>query len=323
MTISVKSDPTPGHFYRAKNGDTWLGLVGRAYGVRAGKTRLKMSQMANLQPANWRLHRAARGSFERRYYTDGLVKLARHFPCKDLDFKRHTGDFLDRGSCRPLIYIPPREDVWFPPPPEVPQVSHILCWAAAISSLSQSRDLAHFFSTKERALARLLFVKIDQGGESVPIVSEETHGLRYIPPRGRTPRAGIPLARGEMTMVRLAEFLDLDLAVHFGDARPGKVQRKRGDTKLTLADLRIYLESAGGPILLVKVPRKKDDEIGHVTVVFGVSEEDQFYMEMDPFGHPSSGPVFGPLNTIGAREERLLTRNLGDTGPTREIYVLF
>lgn len=320
MPISLKPDPTPGHFYRSRTGDTWLGVTGRAYGVRSGGKRLRLSQMANAHPFNWRLHRRPKNTFERRHYPHGLIQLRRVFPCDEADFEASPWEHLVRGRCRSVIYIPPEDDVWYAPPPEVVQSAPLFCWAAALCSLSQSREVPHVFKTEASLVTRFRTLRTVESGRGRRIVSRRTGGLRYLPKSDRVmPDGGFSLARGEMSMISIAQFLDLDLSSYFGDADPGEVQADR-DQRLTMSDLVFHLEDAGGPIAVFRQLIPEEKSPGHTTVVFGGSKTDGIFIEMDPFTTAKSGPVFGTQDTITVRDASSLGTSFGK--PTREIYIL-
>jgi hypothetical protein len=50
--LEVMDEPTPGYWYRAKRGDSLLGITGRAYALKAGRERYKRSKWINEAQAN-------------------------------------------------------------------------------------------------------------------------------------------------------------------------------------------------------------------------------------------------------------------------------
>lgn len=322
MAFTTEPTPTPGHFYRAKTGDTWLGIVGRAYGVRSGGTRLKFSKMANWHPFNWRLHRNARNSFERKHYDGRLVSLARRFPCDEPAYQADAWLPLARGKCRPLIFIPPATDIWYPPPPEIVQSDRKMCWAAALTSLTLSRNLAHAFPDQESLIKRFRSIKIKHSGGETPIVPPKKSGLRYLPVKAQKAQdPAPPLVRGEATITMVARFLDLEQENYFGSARPSKIQKAR-DRKIEMRDLEAHLREAGGPIVLFQQLPPKKRSAGHVIVVFGASGMNGLFMAMDPFPFSATGDIFGVDETIVLRSTKDLTRTVSGKR-VREIYILW
>ncbi|PTX57331.1 hypothetical protein C8N43_1998 [Litoreibacter ponti] len=320
MTLRPTSDPTPGRYYQAKGSDTWLKLIGRAYGARSGsKRRLALSKMANNHPDNWRLQRDPKNDFEEAHYPHGLVSLSRRFSCTEADFETPSAEKVKSGSCRAIVYIPPEDDIWFDRPPEVVQRKGAMCWAAALSSLSRTRRLARRFRSQNR-LVRVARKKLKtkKTGREISIVTGEAHdnGLRVIP---NIADADTGTRRGEETVALLAEFMGLNYTAFFGDGGPGDLQQD-SDDEITLEAIHERLSIAGGPIIIFRSNRGSP---GHVSVVFGASLVDNVYMEMDPFRAPfRSGPVFG-------RRRTRVIRNRADLGsdpfltPSEEIYVLF
>jgi hypothetical protein len=315
--------PIPGTFYSADRNDTLLGLTGRAYGIRSGSSRrLSHTQMLNAHPSNLRFHRQPGNAFERNHFSDGIIRLRRDFPCRVSDYPISTAQPVPAGTCRPHIYIPPPDDVWYPVPPEVPQRSAFLCWAAALTSLSQARTLNHRFTTQRKLASAVSALSAPGPRRTRSIVAPRTRGLRIIPSREVLPGAGHPgVMRGEVTIGLVAGFFGLDVATYVGDAAPGAVQRGR-DSVITLDDLVFHLNEAGGPILMFRSNGVHTRAAGHVTVIFGASIDDGIYFEMDPFTSRHSGPIYGPLDTRVVRSGA--TIGTGSTGDvSREIYILF
>lgn len=312
------TDPTIGKFYRAKNSDTFLGIVGRAYGVRSGPKRLRLAQLVNAHPFNWRLWRTPRNDFERRHFPSGIVKLKRDFPCTDADYDNDPSLPLEDGDCRPLVFIAHETDIWFLPPKEIVQRRTLLCWAASLTSLSQARSLTHEFADISSCKDTVETVTI--GGPSTESIVDSGGGLKVFPSIDHVDPSD-PMnnrARGESTVLRLAALMGLDVAFFVGNTRPGPVQSDREDPILEVRDVAHFLREAGGPIMILTLPRRG---AGHATVVFGVSEEMGIYFEMDPMTLSTNGEAFGPKRTRILRAENELRRSTG--ADAREIYVLF
>jgi len=116
----VQSEPTAGFWFRPKRGDSFLGTVGTAFGVK-GSERLKLAQMIARAPENAYTLRPPKGSFEEKYFPGGLPSYTPKFNCSD-DARVREG----KGTCYPLIWFAPAEGVRAPemaPEPEpVPPV---------------------------------------------------------------------------------------------------------------------------------------------------------------------------------------------------------
>ncbi|WP_298355928.1 hypothetical protein [uncultured Litoreibacter sp.] len=326
MKFTIMPDPTPGHFYRAQNNDTVLGLTGRAYGVRSGSTRMRLSQLLVSHPHNWRIRRPPKNKFERQFYPQGLIRLARRFPCADKAYEADPWDPLSGGSCRPLMYIPPKTDVWFKPPVEVVQRASLLCWAAALTSLSLSRDLNLAFPDQIDLASHFLGERITvgrpgRGSVRRRLVMRSNLGLRLWPRQElKADPPAHAFTKGEMTATFMARAFGLNINSYFGDLKPDPVNKKR-DKKLTIGEIQRLLKAADNPIIMFRALGEDTKTPGHVSVVFGASEEDDHYLEMDPFTTSNSGSVFGTEDTITLRDGRHLTGDIVGHD-AREIYVL-
>jgi hypothetical protein len=278
--------------------------------------------MLNAHPSNLRFHRQPSNAFERNHFSEGIVRLRRDFPCKVSDYPINMAEPVPAGTCRPHIYIPPPGDVWYPVPPEVPQKSALLCWASALTSLSQARTLNHRFTDQRKLASAVSALSVPGPRRTRSIVAPKKKGLRMIPSREVLPGAGHPgVIRGEVTITLIAHFFGLDVATYIGDAEPGTVQSGR-DSVITLDDLDFHLKEAGGPILMFRLNGVHRRAAGHVTVIFGASIDDGIYFEMDPFTSRLGGPIYGPLDTRVVRDGA--TIGTGSTGnASREIYILF
>lgn len=103
----VQEMPTPGHWFRPEKGDTFLGVVGDAFGVSGG-ARLKQAQIIARAPENAYSLRAPSNDFERKYFPGGLPSLTPKFSCDGVDRR------ADGGGCYPLLWLAPADGVRAP-----------------------------------------------------------------------------------------------------------------------------------------------------------------------------------------------------------------
>lgn len=106
----MASDPEPGEIYAIQKGDSLLGATSRAYGVKAGTTRLRLAQKINAHPLNRRFWRAPSGDFEHTNFPDGIVSFTPEFTCGDPQRRAAKGE----EKCYARLFIPPREDLVHP-----------------------------------------------------------------------------------------------------------------------------------------------------------------------------------------------------------------
>ncbi len=97
--LDVASTPTPGRYYRIKKGDTFFGIIGRAFGLSAGGERLRKTQQVNAVPFNRRLWRPAPDS-EKKWFPDGRVSFSPRFACDARDASARAERWTERGLLR-------------------------------------------------------------------------------------------------------------------------------------------------------------------------------------------------------------------------------
>ncbi len=108
--LEVAEAATPGAWYRIKRGNTLFGIAGAAFGVGAGRERLKFARWINDAAANEPYMDATLAD---NLFRDGRISLRPRYACEPEDAIRG-----DRGNCYALIWIPPAEGI--EPPAEAP-----------------------------------------------------------------------------------------------------------------------------------------------------------------------------------------------------------
>jgi hypothetical protein len=289
MAKILASSPAPNRLYRAERGDMLLTVAGKAYGLKAGGERLKRAQLVNRHPFNWRFHRGATSAFNRKFFPEGIVTMTPRFSCTDTDFNDPM-QFTSKGRCFPIIFFPPKGDVWRRAPAEIVQPDPRTCWAAAILSWTKVTPRTKRFRSVDHIVKTF---------RSLEIQIPSTRGRirrRFVPGSGglvRWPKrdvtfklktgGSLTIPAGRITLEKIAT----ELGVEF-------VQKK--GSSLKLKDVLDILEKSAGPVMVFKFSPGK---IGHASVIFGASKTDKFIGEMDPFpmtGRPT-GPAFGKLKT--------------------------
>jgi Lysine-specific metallo-endopeptidase len=120
----VTNVPTPGRFYDIQPGQGGLLITaGRAYGG-SGPERLLRAQQINNHPLNRKFWRSPSGSFERAYFSGGIISFNRKFTC-GVEQRRAIGG---ERQCYARIWIPPARGGWPPDyiePPAEPKRPYI------------------------------------------------------------------------------------------------------------------------------------------------------------------------------------------------------
>ena len=98
--LEVADTPTPGMWYRVKQGDSLLKVAGRAYQVSGG-TRLARSKWINNVPENQVYWSPPKSDFNKKHYPDGIIVFNPKFACDTEAALRG-----ESGKCYPVIYIP-------------------------------------------------------------------------------------------------------------------------------------------------------------------------------------------------------------------------
>lgn len=122
--LDVADTPTPGRYYRIKKGDTFFGIIGQAFNLKAGGARLKKTQQVNAVPFNRRLWRPAPEG-EKKWFPEGRVSFSPRFACDATTQALSPTGGANEG-CFGIIYIavngedpPPFEQ---PPEPNLPSI---------------------------------------------------------------------------------------------------------------------------------------------------------------------------------------------------------
>jgi hypothetical protein len=282
-TISLA--PQPDHFYRIHKNDTLLKIAGIAYTKEPGTIRLRRAQLINRHPFNWRYHTPGKQRFTKENFPEGIVSFSPSFSCNNTDFN-FPQTFPSKGSCYPLLFIPPEKDIWMVPPTEVIQPDISKCWAAAILSWSRVTPSTKRFTSLNDVIEkfRKLEVSIPSSSGVIKRAIVNNSGALIRWPKTEVIFTGektVVVPPGQLTLEKVAVELRLSLVVK--------------DSTLTLTDIIDALKNSQGPIIALKFSK---GNIGHGTVVFGASETDGFIGEMDPFPlQRPTGPAFGALGT--------------------------
>lgn len=124
--LDIADEPTPGRWYRIKKGDTFFGVIGRAFGLGSGGTRLRKTQQVNNVAANRRVWGPTPAGNEQKWFPDGRVSFNPRFAC-DAVAQIQSPDGGPNEGCYAVIYIavdgeepPPYEAPVPPPAPELP-----------------------------------------------------------------------------------------------------------------------------------------------------------------------------------------------------------
>jgi len=112
--IVVADDPTSGRWYRGKPGESFLEVVGKAYGVGPGGARLERAKWVVAAAANEGQLAAPRSDFERQHFPAGLPRWAPATACDPA-----AALAGQPGKCYPLVWFPPAKGI---EPPQTPRV---------------------------------------------------------------------------------------------------------------------------------------------------------------------------------------------------------
>ncbi len=113
--LEVADAPTPGRWYRIQRGDSLLKVTGRAYGLKSGKERTKMSKVINSSLANQCVQVPTEaGSFNSKVYGENIASFRPRWACDPEDQQGRCGV----GKCFAVLWIPPAAGV---EPPEKPK----------------------------------------------------------------------------------------------------------------------------------------------------------------------------------------------------------
>ncbi|MPZ74349.1 MAG: hypothetical protein GEU74_14190 [Nitriliruptorales bacterium] len=95
----ITAEPTPGHRYQIRRGDTLFGITSRAYSVSPGSVRLALARVINDHPANHPFHSEDVSANERKLFGGARISLLPRFSSAP-------------GGSRTfaVIYIPPERD---------------------------------------------------------------------------------------------------------------------------------------------------------------------------------------------------------------------
>jgi hypothetical protein len=105
----ITPNPTPGAFYQIKYGDTLLGVVGSAYGVGAGGTRLSLAKKVNAWSTNKRFWIPPKSTFGKKYFPGGIISFYPQF--SESYESQYSGDTAGSGSSYAYIYIPSKSEI--------------------------------------------------------------------------------------------------------------------------------------------------------------------------------------------------------------------
>jgi len=281
---SITPTPQPNHLYRIKKGDTLLKIAEMAYTEKAGSRRLRRAQLINRHPFNWRYHVPGKQRFTKQYFPEGIISFYPRVTCVDASLDAPL-NLPPSGKCYPLALIPPRDDIWFRPPPEVVQPDSWTCWAAAVLSWSWATLGSKKFKSIDDVVEsmRKLELEVNVAGtiKKWRIVNR-VGGLVRWPKRAVVFKQNTggtkTVSAGQLTFELIAAELGLNLVVK--------------DSNLTIEQVHSILESSQDSVIVLKFTQ---GEIGHASVIFGMSKSDGFLGEMDPFPNPKrhTGPVLG------------------------------
>jgi hypothetical protein len=284
--------PEPNHLYRIQKEDTLLKVAGTAYKVNPGSQRLRQAQLINRHPFNWRYYTLAKQSFTKKYFSEGIISFYPHITCDDASLN-FPFNFPPTGKCYPLIFIPPKTDIWFQRPPEEVQPDSHTCWAAAILSWSKATLGARKFKSISDV--------VDTFSKFV-LIKEGMIEKRIVNARGS-------LIRGQRTLELLASKLESSLIIK--------------DRILTIEEIHSILDISKGSVIVLKSTKNK--KVGHASVIFGISKSDGFLGEMDPFPNPKrpTGPAFGSQKARWLPTFNTFKIDANDKEPWEEFAFLF
>ncbi len=99
---ATSATPSPGKFYPIQAGDSLLEVVGRAYGLSPGASRLERAQQVNANPWNRHYWVEPRSDFNTQHFSDGVISF---MPAWDGSITREDQAGLP-GQDFCLIYLP-------------------------------------------------------------------------------------------------------------------------------------------------------------------------------------------------------------------------
>jgi hypothetical protein len=100
----VNPVPKPGTASQPVHGDTFFGMITKAYGIPAGAERLQRSREVIAHPKNLRFVRAPQKEFDQKYLPDGVIPLTPMFACTiEEQYSSPDGGV---GGCYPFIFFP-------------------------------------------------------------------------------------------------------------------------------------------------------------------------------------------------------------------------
>ena len=111
----MKKEPTPGFWYRVRKGDSNLAVAGKAYGVKAGGTRLKLANMMIAAKANAPFRYPGKSDFAKKYMPGGVLSFNPKF-ASDANAAAQGAP----GGSYPVIWIPAAAGDEPPGPPIPP-----------------------------------------------------------------------------------------------------------------------------------------------------------------------------------------------------------
>ena len=119
--MDIRKTPTPGAWFDiGAGGKNLLDTTGRAYGVGAGGTRLKLSKMLNAHPYNRRFWIPPTSDFGKKHYPKGVISYSPKFASAEV--QRLDEDDAGKGTNAKyaVIWIPQKDGSGDPPAPPVP-----------------------------------------------------------------------------------------------------------------------------------------------------------------------------------------------------------